>query len=570
MADKDFKVKAGLDLGSPLSIAEGGTGQTTATNTLNALLPVQTSASGQILQSDGTNVSWVDKPNGYTKGNTDSRPASPSVGDIYSNTQTGYIEVYTSGGWSQLGVIPLSATIGTASNVANTPYGSARVDVAFTPNTGGGLASSFTAISNPGSITGTGASSPVRVTGLTQGTAYTFTITASNGYGNALASSPSNSATPTAVPQAPTIGTATADNAQASVTFTAGATGGSSITGYTITSSPGNITATGSSSPITITGLTNNTAYTFTVTATNANGTSAASSASNQVTPLNAFAVDYLVVAGGGGGGSGGNISDSRSGGGGGAGGLRSTVTATGGGGTLETALLIAPSTNYTLTVGAGGSGAGGSSVGNAGTAGSNSIFSTITSTGGGFGGRGGSSSQNGGVGGSGGGAGALPGASTGGAGTVNQGFAGGNGRSNAGGGGGGAGVAGQNAPNNELAGYGGNGVAVSISGSSVTYAGGGAGGGSNSPSGGSGGGGSSSTNGNPGTNNLGGGGGGSGWNTGSNPYGGNGGSGIVILRYPDNRTITIGAGLTGSTAAPSGGFKVSTITSGTGNVSWI
>jgi hypothetical protein len=49
----------------------------------------------------------------------------------------------------------------------------------------------------------------------------------------------------------------------------------------------------------------------------------------------------------------------------------------------------------------------------------------------------------------------------------------------------------------------------------------------------------------------------------------GAGGSGIVILKYPDNATITIGAGLTGTTAAPSGGFKVTTITAGTGNVSW-
>jgi hypothetical protein len=42
-----------------------------------------------------------------------------------------------------------------------------------------------------------------------------------------------------------------------------------------------------------------------------------------------------------------------------------------------------------------------------------------------------------------------------------------------------------------------------------------------------------------------------------------------VILKYPDTKTITIGAGLTGTTAGPSGGFKVTTITAGTGNVSW-
>jgi hypothetical protein len=49
----------------------------------------------------------------------------------------------------------------------------------------------------------------------------------------------------------------------------------------------------------------------------------------------------------------------------------------------------------------------------------------------------------------------------------------------------------------------------------------------------------------------------------------GSGGSGVVIIKYPDTRTITIGAGLTGSTPAPSGGFKVTTITAGTGNVSF-
>lgn len=87
-------------------------------------------------------------------------------------------------------------------------------------------------------------------------------------------------------PGAPTVGTATRGNASASVAFTAPASnGGSMITGYTVTSSPGGLTGTGSSSPITISGLSNGTAYTFTVTATNAVGTGSASSASNSVTP---------------------------------------------------------------------------------------------------------------------------------------------------------------------------------------------------------------------------------------------------------------------------------------------
>jgi hypothetical protein len=61
--------------------------------------------------------------------------------------------------------------------------------------------------------------------------------------------------------------------------------------------------------------------------------------------------------------------------------------------------------------------------------------------------------------------------------------------------------------------------------------------------------------------------------NTGNGAGGGNvavrnGGSGVVILSYPLTYTITIGAGLTGSTTTV-GPNSVTTITAGTGNVSW-
>ena len=98
---------------------------------------------------------------------------------------------------------------------------------------------------------------------------------------------PSFETDPTTVPGTPTGASATAGNAQATITFTAPVSnGGSAITGYTVTSSPGGLTATGNASPIAATGLTNGIAYTFTVTATNAKGTSLPSSASNSVTPL--------------------------------------------------------------------------------------------------------------------------------------------------------------------------------------------------------------------------------------------------------------------------------------------
>jgi len=79
-----------------------------------------------------------------------------------------------------------------------------------------------------------------------------------------LPSSASNSVTPSSGPGAPTIGTATKGNAQATVTFTPPASnGGSAITGYTVTSSPGGFTGTGAASPITVTGLTNGTCLYF-------------------------------------------------------------------------------------------------------------------------------------------------------------------------------------------------------------------------------------------------------------------------------------------------------------------
>jgi hypothetical protein len=88
-------------------------------------------------------------------------------------------------------------------------------------------------------------------------------------------------------PGAPTIGTATAGNANASVTFTAPTfTGRRAITSYTVTSSPGGFTGTGASSPVTVSGLSNGTAYTFTTVAKISSGNSPASLPSASVTVL--------------------------------------------------------------------------------------------------------------------------------------------------------------------------------------------------------------------------------------------------------------------------------------------
>jgi trimeric autotransporter adhesin len=122
-------------------------------------------------------------------------------------------------------------------------------------------------------------------TPLVAGTAYTIQIRGVNAASGGTAATTSAITAATA-PGAPTSVSATATGqTTATVSFTAPTSNGSSvITSYTVTSSPGGITATGSTSPISVTGLIASTAYTFTVTATNAVATSIASGASTSVT----------------------------------------------------------------------------------------------------------------------------------------------------------------------------------------------------------------------------------------------------------------------------------------------
>jgi hypothetical protein len=124
------------------------------------------------------------------------------------------------------------------------------------------------------------------ITGLKSGKKYTFRVKARNGGGSGPDSAGRGPVTVTTKPNIPLNVTATNLNngSQATVSWTAGANGGSPITGYTVTTSPGGATTTTSSTNITIGSLVNNSSYTFTVSATNANGTSAQSNASNSVT----------------------------------------------------------------------------------------------------------------------------------------------------------------------------------------------------------------------------------------------------------------------------------------------
>lgn len=495
-------------------------------------------------------------------GEQSARPSSPVIGDVFYNGTSGMLEIYSGTTWVPCSAPASQPTITVADVGTGVAYGASQALVTFTEGTIGGKAVGFTATATTGGYTATSTSSSVTVTTGNNGN-YTFTGTAYNAFGTSPAS-PSSSATLTSVPQAPTIGTATVSGSNINVTWTLGNDGGKNLTSIIITPYIGSTAqtpvtaATTSSTSVSISGLTPGTAYTFKVKAANANGTGLESSASNSATIPVAFTADFLVVAGGGAGGR-------WIGAGGGAGGLRSSVTASGGGASAESSLSLQSATNYSVTIGAGAPITDDPAT--FGANGNNSTFSSITSIGGGGGGAYPSiAGRNGGCGG-----GAGHGSGSPGSGTSQQGYEGGSGsgaQNYASAGGGGAGQPGGNI-SGANGGNGGNGVAVSITGSSVTYAGGGAGSSAYSTSGtpGTGGGGSVGNSlGGSGEANKGGGGGGAISDGGD---GGSGGSGVVILRYPDTRTITIGAGLTGTESAASGGYKRATITAGTGNVSW-
>jgi hypothetical protein len=456
-----------------------------------------------------------------------------SVDLIYINSNKGWI---VSNEYISI-TKPVTPTAISATDVGTgRAYNNGAATVSFTPSTSGDIADTYTAISTPGSYTTTGSSSPLVVTGLQTGISYTFKVYATNSAGSSSESDASSSITATTVPQAPTIGAATYGFEKVDVSFTPGNTGGKAISSYTVTRSGGGTTS-GATSPISVGSLTAGTGYTFTITATNENGTSNSSAQSNSATPFtasggaittsgsyryhsftssstftltgNSTTINYLVVAGGGGGGSGGG---DWSPGGGGAGGLLMSQTSVG-------------ANSYSITIGAGG-GVGGN--------GNSSSAIGITSTGGGLGSvAGGANPNSPGSGGSGGGGGGVNSSTGGGSGISGQGYNGGNGTgsgdgsSRRGGGGGGAGGAGgsitpgpgldvssfyNQAPNTTyLSGGGAGKYPFSTNATGGIGGGGNSGGGNNSGTGG--------------TVNTGGGGG-------ASPSGTSGGSGIVVLRY--------------------------------------
>ena len=218
------------------------------------------------------NGGWVYITTGVRQAGTDDFDFSVGVNDVVQGSQ------------------PTAPDTMSAPTIVSVGNGS--VTLSWTaPSDGGSPITGYMVTASPGGATATKSSSYTQaiITGLANGTSYTFTVVATNAIGSSSASSASASATPSTVPGAPTSLAASelVVSGRVPITWSAPANnGGSAITGYTITISGGGI----SRSPITqvgtsytYTGLTNGTEYTISVVVNNANGSS--SEVSTTATP---------------------------------------------------------------------------------------------------------------------------------------------------------------------------------------------------------------------------------------------------------------------------------------------
>ena len=179
--------------------------------------------------------------------------------------------------------------------------GVGQVVVSWTASPLGLAATSYTVTANTGA-TCTSSTTTCTVTGLLSGTYYSFSVTATNAYGTSPASAVSSQVMPSkTAPTAPSAVTGVAQSQAVAVSWTAANQNGALITSYTVTSYPGGFTCTSAGTSCTVIGLTNGTAYTFSVTATNSVGVGPSSFASAAVTPRamvpNAPALANVVAA---------------------------------------------------------------------------------------------------------------------------------------------------------------------------------------------------------------------------------------------------------------------------------
>ena len=184
----------------------------------------------------------------------------------------------------------LAASPASAPTIVTATPGNGSADIAFTPGSDGGSPITNYEYNIDGSgwsaLSPDDTTSPVTITGLTNGTAYSIQLRAVTGLGGGTASTPVL-VTPRTTASAPTGLNATPANEAATIAFTEGSDGGSPITNYAYTLDDSTwipLSPDDSTSPVTITGLVNGTAYSIKLRALTAAGNGAASTAVS-VTP---------------------------------------------------------------------------------------------------------------------------------------------------------------------------------------------------------------------------------------------------------------------------------------------
>lgn len=181
-AEKSVGLDASDELTTVVSIAKGGTGQTSAANAINALLPTQTGNDGKFLKTNGSAVSW-DTPSGgssaktwtaFTATGTYTVPAGVSSIRAYAigaggNGAAGSISTSGGagggGGGCAYGDIAVTAgqtvTVTISSGVATVSYGgttmltgNAGTNASGSTNGTGGSASKDASVTNGGAYSG--------------------------------------------------------------------------------------------------------------------------------------------------------------------------------------------------------------------------------------------------------------------------------------------------------------------------------------------------------------------------------------------------------------------------------
>jgi hypothetical protein len=183
------------------------------------------------------------------------------------------------------------ATYSSSPTITGVTAGDEQISIAFTAGLDGGASiTNYQYQVDAGawqSVSPAATTSPITVTGLTNGTPYSIRVRAVTSIGDGTPSA-TVTVTPRTTAAAPTTLVATAGNGSASIAFTAGSAGGSTITNYEYSLDGGStwsaISPDDSTSPVTISGLTNGEAASITLRAVTLHGTGT-SSAAVSVTP---------------------------------------------------------------------------------------------------------------------------------------------------------------------------------------------------------------------------------------------------------------------------------------------